>query len=138
MLFRSDEEGLAIEFYSCGDTKALADHLVTLLGSRDRQVEMALQNISAALRMSMPEIIREYLRTFELRQQLGSMRSLTSLRKLPYWFPFRGAMVRRGMRKALRFSGAGSVDANASKSAEVVYMDRALEVEVAKTGTEGE
>lgn len=136
----ADEEGLAIEFYPCGDTTALADHLVTLLESRDRQVEMAMQNISAALRMSMPEIIREYLRTFELRQQLESMRSLSTLRKLPFWFPFRGAMVRRRMRKAMRFSATESVDARADKSAEVVYMDRpqGLEVEVAKTGTEGE
>src|SRR6185437_12373930 len=60
----ADEEGLAIDFFPAGDVGELAQHLADLLGNRERQVEMALQNVSAALRMSMPEIIREYLRTF--------------------------------------------------------------------------
>jgi hypothetical protein len=56
---------------------------------------MALQNVSAALRMSMPEIIREYLRTFELRQGIEAMRSISRLRKLPRWFPMRDRLVKR-------------------------------------------
>jgi glycosyltransferase involved in cell wall biosynthesis len=98
----AEEEGLAIDFFPAGDVSQLARHVVDLLQHRDRQVEMALQNMSAALRMSMPEIIREYLRTFELRKELEDMRSLSSVRKLPRWLPMRDALVRRSTRKVFR------------------------------------
>src|SRR5206468_11993153 len=52
----AEEEGLAIDFFPTGKIKELARHLIELLQQRDRQVEMALQNVSAALRMSMPEV----------------------------------------------------------------------------------
>ena len=97
----ADEEELAIDFFAPGNTHELADHLIYLLENRDRQVEMALQNVSAALRMSMPEIIRQYLKTFELRQELGQMRSLASLRRLPRWIPMRDRLVRRKTQKML-------------------------------------
>jgi YD repeat-containing protein len=42
-----------------GDSHALAEKLVDLLGSPERQKEMALQNFSAALRMTMPSVISE-------------------------------------------------------------------------------
>lgn len=97
----ADEEDLAIDFFPPGNIDELAEHLIYLLENRDRQVEMALQNVSAALRMSMPEIIRQYLKTFELRQELEQMRALTSLRKLPRWIPMRDRLVRRKTRKIL-------------------------------------
>lgn len=97
----SEDEGLAIEFFPVGDDTALADCLIQFLGDRNRQVEMALQNTSAALRMSMPEIIRQYLQTFELRRELDLVQSLSSLRKLPRWFPLREMLVRRRTRQIL-------------------------------------
>jgi glycosyltransferase involved in cell wall biosynthesis len=125
----ADEEGLAIDFFPAGKIAELAGHLIGLLRNRDRQVEMAMQNVSAALRMSMPEIIRQYLRTFELRQELEQMRSLSSLRKIPRWMPMRNLLVRRNARKTLlraeaKSSGPISVAAAASaaESADVVYM----------------
>lgn len=139
----AEEEGIAIDFFTPGDIKALAEHLTDLLANRERQVEMALQNVSAALRMSMPEIIREYLRTFELRQGIEVMRSISRLRKLPRWFPMRDRLVKRKTRALMRstFSDAAispSVLPNPD-SAEVVYMSGASqrEVPVAKTGTDG-
>jgi glycosyltransferase involved in cell wall biosynthesis len=98
----AEEEGLAIDFFPAGDVPQLARHVVDLLQHRDRQVEMALQNMSAALRMSMPEIIRQYLRTFELRKELEDMRSLSLARRLPRWLPLRDVLVRRSTRKLLR------------------------------------
>jgi glycosyltransferase involved in cell wall biosynthesis len=97
----AQEEGLAIDFFPAGDTRTLAECLIRFLGNRERQVEMALQNVSAALRMSMPEIIKQYLRTFALRQELDDLRSLSSLRKLPRWLPMREALVRRKARTML-------------------------------------
>jgi glycosyltransferase involved in cell wall biosynthesis len=124
----ADEESLAIDFFPAGKTSELARHLTSLLQNRDRQVEMAMQNVSAALRMSMPEIIRQYLRTFELRRDLEEMRSLSSLRRIPRWMPMRNLLVRRNARKMLLRSEAknGSLAvaaaASGSESAEVVYM----------------
>ena len=127
----ADEEDLAIDFFPPGDIDALADHLVALLSDKDRQIEMALQNTSAAMRMSMPEIIREYLRTFELRQEIEAMRSISTLRKLPYWFPFRGTLLRRKARKIARESRFGQPamvePLERPQPAEVVYISGVAE-----------
>lgn len=101
----AEEEGLAMDFFPLGDTPAMARHIVDLLQHRDRQVEMALQNMSAALRMSMPEIIRQYLRTFELRKEIDDLRALSLARRLPRWLPMRDTFVRRSTRKVLRRPG---------------------------------
>ena len=136
----AEEEGLAIDFFPVGNILELATHLIDILQSRERQVEMALQNTSAALRMSMPEIIRQYLQTFELRQDLEAMRSLTLLRKLPHWFPLRNVLVRR---KATKLRSAslplGSTEPDMESHAEIVYMRGAVPADAApqKTGTEG-
>jgi glycosyltransferase involved in cell wall biosynthesis len=103
----AEEEGLAIDFFPPGQVSELANCLINLVSNRERQVEMALQNVSAALRMSMPEIIRQYLRSFELRQELEDMRSLSLLRKLPRWFPLRDNLVRKKTRKMFLRSAAG-------------------------------
>jgi glycosyltransferase involved in cell wall biosynthesis len=124
----ADEEGLAIDFFPPGNISQLAQHLIDLLQNRDRQIEMAMQNVSAALRMSMPEIIRQYLRTFELRRELEQMRSISSLRKIPRWMPLRDLLVRRNARKALlrleanQIEESASVGAAASGGSEVLYM----------------
>ena len=136
----AEEEGLAMDFFPAGDVPELARHLVELLQNRDRQVEMALQNVSAALRMSMPEIIRQYLCTFELRKEIEAMRSLSSLRKLPRWLPMRKWMVRRKARKVFRSRvNAQSVlhDNGHQPTTEVVYM-KAVEssAERFETGTD--
>jgi glycosyltransferase involved in cell wall biosynthesis len=139
----ADEEGISIDFFPASDVGALAKHLTDLLGNKERQVEMALQNVSAALRMSMPGIIRAYLRTFELRQGIEAMRSIVRLRRLPRWFPLRETLVRRKARTLMRSmlhetAPSPAVLAN-PESAEVVYMTTTAraEVPVGKTGTEG-
>jgi hypothetical protein len=78
--------------------------------------------------MSMPEIIRQYLSTFELRQELEQMRSLSSLRKIPRWMPMRDILVRRNARKTFlrsesrNASAAAAAAGNSSDPAEVVYV----------------
>jgi hypothetical protein len=140
----ADEEGLAIDFFPAGNVGELAHHLISLLQNHERQVEMALQNVSAAMRMSMPEIIREYLRTFELRQELSSMRSLSAARRLPQWIPFRNALIRRRTRKMSQREEiivspqAAAISSVQPITAEVVYIaDSALdETARSKTGTD--
>ena len=97
----ADQEGLAIEFYRTGDVDSLASTLIELLEDRERQPEMAIQNFSAALRMSMPEIIRQYLRTFDLHRHLDLLLSVSRLRRLPRWLPMRERLLRAATRRRL-------------------------------------
>jgi len=97
-----EEEGLAMEFYRPGDAQSLAEALLGILENRARQRQMALQNHSAALRMSMPEIIRQYVRTFDLQNRIGVLRTISRVRKLPRWLPMRSWVARRAVRKASR------------------------------------
>jgi glycosyltransferase involved in cell wall biosynthesis len=129
----AEEEGLAIDFFPAGDVSELARHVVDLLQHRDRQVEMALQNMSAALRMSMPEIIRQYLQTFELRKELQDMRSLSLVRKLPRWLPMRDMLVRRSTRKVFRRSASAQ---SVAPEEPPFIEDRSAESEQLKTGTD--
>ena len=133
------EEELAIDLFPVGDINALAQQLTDLLRNRERQAEMALQNVSAAMRMSMPEIIRQYLQTFELRRDLANMRQLSSLRKLPHWLPMRDALVRRRARRlfpaGVPVNGAASAGMPAS-DADVLYLETSAPAdEQLKTGT---
>jgi glycosyltransferase involved in cell wall biosynthesis len=123
----ADEEGLAIDFFAPGKTNELARHITDLLQNR----------------MSMPEIIRQYLRTFELRRELEQMRSISSLRKIPRWMPMRDLLVRRNARKALlrletaQNDESDSAAAAAGVGSEVVYMATTAPAEKhRKTGTE--
>jgi len=133
---------LAIDFVPTGDVEALGQHLADLLGDKDRQVEMALQNVSAAMRMSMPGIIQDYVRTFSIRQGIEEMRSISKLRKLPRWFPLRGRLVRRETRKVLRRMSEETTASPvpsaviAQSGAEVVYLTHSSSTD-SKTGTDG-
>ncbi|MBV8052498.1 MAG: glycosyltransferase [Acidobacteriaceae bacterium] len=122
-----DEEGIAIEFYRHGDPQSLTEALLSVLENRARQREMALQNHSAALQMSMPEIIRQYVRTFDLQNRIGALRSVARVRKLPRWLPMRSWAARRAIHKASR------------RTAELTLSDRILDISAAPadTGTNG-
>jgi glycosyltransferase involved in cell wall biosynthesis len=85
----ADEEGMAMEFYEAGNSLDLANRLIALLRSPKKQLEMAEQNFSAALRMTMPQIVYRYLRQFDLDQKTKALRTIARLRKLPGWFPLR-------------------------------------------------
>jgi len=98
------EEGLAIEFYEPGNHESLADKLLALLYDTERMNAMALQNASAALRMSMPEIIRQYVRTFDLQQRLNRLKFVSRARKVPRWLPLRSWLARRVARRVSRGS----------------------------------
>jgi glycosyltransferase involved in cell wall biosynthesis len=89
----ADEE-LAIEFYQTGNADSLARKIVSLLQSPQRQHEMAEQNFSAALRMTMPQIIRQYLRSFDLHQKARALEPISRFRRLPAWIPSRSAIFR--------------------------------------------
>ena len=90
----ASDEGLAIDFYRTGDADDLAAKMLDLLDSPQRQVEMAEQNFSAALRMTMPQIVRSYLRSFTLHQKSKVMEPISRFRRIPVWVPSRSAIFR--------------------------------------------
>lgn len=88
------DEGLAIEFYRTGNAEDLAARINALLRSPERQKEMAEQNFSAALRMTMPEIVRQYLRSFDLHQRSKALEPFSRFRRIPGWVPSRSVLFR--------------------------------------------
>jgi len=90
----SEDEGIAIEFYQTGNPDSLTDKLLELLQSPERQREMSEQNFSAALRMTMPQIVRKYLRSFNLHQKARALEPISRYRRIPSWIPSRSAVYR--------------------------------------------
>ena len=60
----------------------------------ERLREMSEQNFSAALRMTMPQIIRQYLRSFDLQQRARALEPISRFRRIPSWVPSRSAIFR--------------------------------------------
>ena len=96
----AEEEDLAIEFYRPGDSQDLSKRLVRLLQSPDDLRSMALQNFSAALRMTMPIVVQKYLRHFELQRHINTRRHLSVISKLPNWLPSRSLLLRAITRRS--------------------------------------
>jgi glycosyltransferase involved in cell wall biosynthesis len=90
----AENEGLAIKFYPIGDKQALARQMIELLQSEEEQREMAEQNFSAALRLTMPQIIRQYVRAFDRHQRARALEAVSRFRRIPSWVPSRSAIFR--------------------------------------------
>lgn len=88
------DEGLAIDFYRTGDPESMAEKIVKLVDNPETQKEMAEANFSAALRMTMPQIIRRYLRSFDAHQRAKALAPISRFRRLPAWIPSRSAIFR--------------------------------------------
>jgi glycosyltransferase involved in cell wall biosynthesis len=96
----ADDENLALEFYKLGDAGSLASKMLELLQSPERQREMSEQNFSAALRMTMPQIMQQYLRSFELHRLTQALAPISRFRRLPPWLPSRSLFFPTGNRRA--------------------------------------
>jgi glycosyltransferase involved in cell wall biosynthesis len=94
-----DNEGLAIRFYPVGDKKAMGREMVELLQDEETQHEMAEQNFSAALRLTMPQIIRQYVRSFDWHQRARALEAVGRFRRIPSWVPSRSAIFRAASSK---------------------------------------
>ena len=88
------DEGLAIDFYNTGNPDSMAEKILGVVDSPERQKEMAEANFSAALRMTMPQIIRRYLRSFDAHQRAKALAPISRFRRLPAWIPSRSAIFR--------------------------------------------
>ena len=89
-----ENEGLAIKFFPIGNKSAMAKKILALLESPEEQHVLAEQNFSAALRMTMPQIIRQYVRAFDLQQRARALEAVSRFRRLPSWIPSRSTIFR--------------------------------------------
>jgi len=62
------DEDMAVRFFQRGNAADLADQLTSILQSHEEQRQMAEQNFSAAIQMTLPSVVRNYLRWFELNR----------------------------------------------------------------------
>ena len=69
------DEDMAVSFYKTGDPVDLAAQIIGLLESPNEQRQAAEQNYAAAVRMTMPNVVRHYLRWFELERRKRSLGS---------------------------------------------------------------
>lgn len=102
-------EELAIQFYTAGSAQGLAECIVDLLQNPDRQQLMATQNFSAALRMTMPNVVQKYLRHFELQQRVQTLKYVSRFRRLPRWMPSKSLLLRFMTRNSLGWARRSAV-----------------------------
>lgn len=80
-------ERLAICFYEPGETQRMADAMIAVLERPDWQRDMAEQNFAAALRMTMPLVVRQYLRLFDLNYHRQLFAPEVRAQRLLRWLP---------------------------------------------------
>lgn len=102
-------EELAIEFFPPGSAQGLADGLSQLLQNAPKLQTMATQNFSAALRMTMPNVVQKYLRHFELQQRVQTLRYVSRVRRLPRWIPSKSLLLRFMTRNSLGWARRSAV-----------------------------
>ena len=90
----AEDETLALNFYQNGNAQSMAAEMLRLLRDPELQREMAEQNFSAALRMTMPQVVRQYLRAFDLHQRSRALEPVSRFRRLPAWIPSRSVLFR--------------------------------------------
>lgn len=102
-------EDLAIEFYPTGDAAGLADCLIQLVEDPQKQRTMAAQNFSAALRMTMPNVVQKYLHHFELQQRTRALKYISRFRRLPSWVPSKSLLLRFMTRNSLSWARRSAI-----------------------------
>jgi glycosyltransferase involved in cell wall biosynthesis len=91
----ASDEDMAISFYKVGDAADLADQLVGILQSQEQQRRMAEQNFSAAIQMTLPSVVRNYLRWFELNRCKKAVGALPLFpQERPFWRRFAFSRLR--------------------------------------------
>jgi glycosyltransferase involved in cell wall biosynthesis len=90
----AQDEDLAVDFYETGDPDSMAQTMTKLLHDKAKLQEMGEQNFYAALRQTMPQIMRKYLRSFDLHQRTRALKPMHRFRKIPAWVPSRSLLFR--------------------------------------------
>ena len=77
----AEHEGIAIRFFAPGDADSLVEQLLLALNSPDQLKEMAWRSYAAGVAMSMPQVVREYLRSFRQHERVKTLQLAAELRR---------------------------------------------------------
>ena len=77
----AEHEGIAMRFFTPGDTGSLVEQLLLALNSPSELKQMAWQSYAAGLAMSMPLVVREYVRSFRQQERIKTLQSAADLRR---------------------------------------------------------
>ena len=77
----AEHEGIAMRFFTPGDPDSLVEELLLALNSPDELKEMAWRSYAAGVAMSMPLVVREYIRSFRQHERIKILQSAAALRR---------------------------------------------------------
>jgi glycosyltransferase involved in cell wall biosynthesis len=77
----AEHEGIAIRFFTSGDGDSLVEQMLLALNSPDDLKEMAWQSYAAGIAMSMPQVVREYIRSFRQQERVKTLQEAAGLRR---------------------------------------------------------
>lgn len=77
----AEHEGIAFRFFTPGDADSLVEQLLFALNSPNELEEMAWRSYRAGLAMSMPRVVREYIRAFRQHERIRTLQSAAALRR---------------------------------------------------------
>jgi glycosyltransferase involved in cell wall biosynthesis len=77
----AEHEGIAMRFFRPGDTDSLVEEMLLALNSPEQLKEMAWQSYAAGVAMSMPQVVREYIRSFRQHERIKVLQLAADLRR---------------------------------------------------------
>jgi glycosyltransferase involved in cell wall biosynthesis len=77
----AEHEGIAMRFFTPGDVDSLVEQLLLALNSPSELQEMAWRSYAAGVAMSMPLVVREYIRSFRQHERVKTLQAAAALRR---------------------------------------------------------
>ncbi len=77
----AEHEGIAMRFFTPGDAGSLVEQILLALNSPEELKEMAWQSYAAGVAMSMPQVVREYIRNFRQHERIKTLQLAAELRR---------------------------------------------------------
>ena len=77
----AEHEGIDIRFFTPGNAESLAAEMLLALNSPDDLEKMAWRNYSAGVAMSMPQVVRDYIRSFRQQERIKLLQLAASIRR---------------------------------------------------------
>ena len=77
----AEHEGIAMRFFTPGHVESLVEQLLLALNSPDELKGMALRSYAAGVAMSMPLVVREYIRSFRQHERVKILQLAAGLRR---------------------------------------------------------
>jgi glycosyltransferase involved in cell wall biosynthesis len=77
----AEHEGIAIRFFTPGDTDSLVEQILLALNSPDDLKAMAWRSFAAGVAMSMPSVVKEYIASFRQHERVKVLQLAAGLRR---------------------------------------------------------